>query len=87
MDILCFTPEEQTSIYRVLSSVLHLGNVYFQPHQVLVVISNHLLLDTKSLSSLCDNQRISVMILICNNDGLCLCGCGYRLRVRRWHLL
>ncbi|XP_056890902.1 unconventional myosin-XV [Takifugu flavidus] len=33
MDILCFTPEEQTSIYRVLSSVLHLGNVYFQPHQ------------------------------------------------------
>uniref|UniRef100_H3C0T6 Myosin XVA n=1 Tax=Tetraodon nigroviridis TaxID=99883 RepID=H3C0T6_TETNG len=33
MDILCFTPEEQSSIYRVLSSVLHLGNVYFQPHQ------------------------------------------------------
>ncbi|XP_075948058.1 unconventional myosin-XV [Anarhichas minor] len=33
MDILCFTPEEQTSIYRLLSSVLHLGNVYFQPHQ------------------------------------------------------
>ncbi|XP_008290678.1 unconventional myosin-XV [Stegastes partitus] len=33
MDILCFTPEEQNSIYRLLSSVLHLGNVYFQPHQ------------------------------------------------------
>ncbi|KAM8880381.1 unconventional myosin-XV [Spinachia spinachia] len=33
MDILRFTPEEQTSIYRLLSSVLHLGNVYFQPHQ------------------------------------------------------
>ncbi|XP_028287990.1 unconventional myosin-XV [Parambassis ranga] len=33
MDILCFTPEEQNSIYRVLSSVLHLGNIYFQPHQ------------------------------------------------------
>ncbi|XP_037545758.1 unconventional myosin-XV-like [Nematolebias whitei] len=33
MDILCFTPEEQTGIYRLLSSVLHLGNVYFQPHQ------------------------------------------------------
>ncbi|XP_068445095.1 unconventional myosin-XV isoform X1 [Clinocottus analis] len=33
MDILCFSPEEQTSIYRLLSSVLHLGNVYFQPHQ------------------------------------------------------
>ncbi|XP_034543238.1 unconventional myosin-XV [Notolabrus celidotus] len=33
MDILCFTPEELDSIYRLLSSVLHLGNVYFQPHQ------------------------------------------------------
>ncbi|XP_047434979.1 unconventional myosin-XV [Mugil cephalus] len=33
MDILCFTPEEQNGIYRLLSSVLHLGNVYFQPHQ------------------------------------------------------
>ncbi|XP_074485793.1 unconventional myosin-XV [Sebastes fasciatus] len=33
MDILCFTPEELNSIYRLLSSVLHLGNVYFQPHQ------------------------------------------------------
>lgn len=87
MDILCFTPEEQTSIYRVLSSVLHLGNVYFQPHQVLVVTSTHLLLDRKRLSSLCDNQRIMLMILIDKNEGLCLCGCGYRLRVRRWHLL
>uniref|UniRef100_A0A3B3XS65 Myosin XVAb n=1 Tax=Poecilia mexicana TaxID=48701 RepID=A0A3B3XS65_9TELE len=29
MDILCFTPEEQNGIYRLLSSVLHLGNVYF----------------------------------------------------------
>uniref|UniRef100_A0A1A8A0H6 Myosin XVAb n=1 Tax=Nothobranchius furzeri TaxID=105023 RepID=A0A1A8A0H6_NOTFU len=33
MDILCFTPEELNSIYSLLSSVLHLGNVYFQPHQ------------------------------------------------------
>ncbi|XP_026158447.1 unconventional myosin-XV [Mastacembelus armatus] len=33
MDILHFTPEEQSGIYRLLSSVLHLGNVYFQPHQ------------------------------------------------------
>ncbi|KAK7929365.1 hypothetical protein WMY93_005760 [Mugilogobius chulae] len=33
MDILCFTPEEQSAIYRILSSVLHLGNVFFQPHQ------------------------------------------------------
>ncbi|KAM6939466.1 LOW QUALITY PROTEIN: unconventional myosin-XV [Xenentodon cancila] len=33
VDILCFTPEEQNSIYRLLSSVLHLGNIYFQRHQ------------------------------------------------------
>ncbi|XP_068177193.1 unconventional myosin-XV [Antennarius striatus] len=33
MDILCFTPEEQNGIYRLLSSILHLGNVFFQPHQ------------------------------------------------------
>ncbi|KAM9857023.1 unconventional myosin-XV [Aulostomus maculatus] len=46
MDILCFTPEELNSIYRLLSSVLHLGNVYFQPHQaegheVASVVSAH----------------------------------------------
>lgn len=39
MDILCFTPEEQNGIYRLLSSVLHLGNVYFQPHQVSVSLT------------------------------------------------
>ncbi|KAF6736431.1 Unconventional myosin-XV [Oryzias melastigma] len=33
MDILCFTPEEQNGIYRLLSSILHLGNTYFEPHQ------------------------------------------------------
>ncbi|XP_061840189.1 unconventional myosin-XV [Nerophis lumbriciformis] len=33
MDILRFTPEEQKGIYRLLSSILHLGNVYFQPLQ------------------------------------------------------
>ncbi|XP_045547991.1 unconventional myosin-XV [Salmo salar] len=33
MDILCFSPDEQNGIYRILSSVLHLGNVYFQPFQ------------------------------------------------------
>ncbi|CAJ1054060.1 unconventional myosin-XV [Xyrichtys novacula] len=33
MDALCFTPEELNGIYRLLSSVLHLGNVFFQPHQ------------------------------------------------------
>lgn len=34
MDILHFTPEDQSAIYRVLSSILHLGNVYFQRHEV-----------------------------------------------------
>lgn len=34
MDILCFTPDELNCVYRLLSSVLHLGNVFFQPHQV-----------------------------------------------------
>uniref|UniRef100_A0A3P8WPV5 Myosin motor domain-containing protein n=1 Tax=Cynoglossus semilaevis TaxID=244447 RepID=A0A3P8WPV5_CYNSE len=34
MEILHFAPEDQLSIFRVLSSVLHLGNVYFQKHEV-----------------------------------------------------
>ncbi|XP_034150391.1 unconventional myosin-XV [Esox lucius] len=34
MDILGFSPEEQNAIYRLLSSVLHLGNVFFQPFQM-----------------------------------------------------
>lgn len=34
MEILHFTPEDQSAIFRVLSSILHLGNVYFQKHEV-----------------------------------------------------
>ncbi|XP_068613626.1 unconventional myosin-XV-like [Brachionichthys hirsutus] len=33
MEILHFTPEDQSAIFRVLSSILHLGNVYFQRHE------------------------------------------------------
>lgn len=34
MENLRFTPEDQSVIFRVLSSILHLGNVYFQKHEV-----------------------------------------------------
>ncbi|XP_077460372.1 unconventional myosin-XV [Stigmatopora argus] len=34
MDILRFKAEEQKDIYRLLSSILHIGNVYFQSQQV-----------------------------------------------------
>lgn len=34
MEILHFSPEDQSAIFRVLSSILHLGNVYFQRHEV-----------------------------------------------------
>ncbi|KAM9393773.1 unconventional myosin-XV-like [Pholidichthys leucotaenia] len=33
MEILHFTPEDQSAIFRVLSSILHLGNVYFQRYE------------------------------------------------------
>ncbi|KAM9844223.1 unconventional myosin-XV [Aulostomus maculatus] len=33
MEILHFTPDDQSAIFRVLSSILHLGNVYFQRHE------------------------------------------------------
>ncbi|XP_075879690.1 unconventional myosin-XV [Nelusetta ayraudi] len=33
MEILHFSPEDQSAIFRVLSSILHLGNVYFQTHE------------------------------------------------------
>ncbi|XP_061685358.1 unconventional myosin-XV [Syngnathoides biaculeatus] len=34
MDILRFNGEERKGIYLLLSSILHLGNIYFQSHQV-----------------------------------------------------
>ncbi|KAH0632038.1 hypothetical protein JD844_020062 [Phrynosoma platyrhinos] len=33
MDILHFTPHDQDSIFRILSSILHLGNVYFEKYE------------------------------------------------------
>ncbi|XP_036068960.1 unconventional myosin-XV [Oryzias melastigma] len=33
MEILRFSPEDQSAIFRVLSSILHLGNVYFQRYE------------------------------------------------------
>lgn len=42
MDILCFTPDELNGVYRLLSSVLHLGNVFFQPHQVSLCLARTL---------------------------------------------
>lgn len=34
MEVLGFSVEEQSSIFRILSSVLHLGNVYFEKYEV-----------------------------------------------------
>lgn len=34
MEALGFSVDEQNSIFRILSSVLHLGNVYFEKHEV-----------------------------------------------------
>ncbi|XP_072298739.1 unconventional myosin-XV [Eucyclogobius newberryi] len=33
MEILHFAPEDQSSIFRVLASILHLGNIFFQRHE------------------------------------------------------
>uniref|UniRef100_A0A3Q3KAQ7 Myosin XVAb n=1 Tax=Monopterus albus TaxID=43700 RepID=A0A3Q3KAQ7_MONAL len=62
MDILCFTPEEKNSIYRLLSSVLHLGNVYFQPHQA----------EDQEVASVVSAQEIRVVaeLLQVSPDGL-----------------
>ncbi|XP_059190123.1 unconventional myosin-XV [Centropristis striata] len=62
MDILCFTPEEQNGIYRLLSSVLHLGNVFFQPHQA----------EGQEVASVVSAQEIRVVaeLLQVSPDGL-----------------
>ncbi|GAA6230048.1 unconventional myosin-XV-like [Lates japonicus] len=62
MDILCFTPEELNGIYRLLSSVLHLGNVYFQPHQA----------EGQEVASVVSAQEIRVVaeLLQVSPDGL-----------------
>nr|XP_012779321.2 unconventional myosin-XV [Maylandia zebra] len=62
MDILCFTPEEQNGIYRLLSSVLHLGNIYFQPH----------LAEGQEVASVVSTQEIRVVaeLLLVSPEGL-----------------
>ncbi|XP_055507878.1 unconventional myosin-XV [Leucoraja erinacea] len=46
MEVLGFSPDEQNTIFRILSSVLHLGNVYFEKYEtdsqeVASVVSAH----------------------------------------------
>uniref|UniRef100_A0AAZ1XU22 Myosin XVAa n=1 Tax=Oreochromis aureus TaxID=47969 RepID=A0AAZ1XU22_OREAU len=51
MEILHFTADDQSSIFRVLSSILHLGNVYFQRHEV----------DGQEVASVVSTQEIRVV--------------------------
>ncbi|XP_024920291.1 unconventional myosin-XV, partial [Cynoglossus semilaevis] len=62
MEILHFAPEDQLSIFRVLSSVLHLGNVYFQKHEA----------DGQEVASVVSAQEIRVVaeLLQISPDGL-----------------
>ncbi|XP_041868353.1 unconventional myosin-XV [Melanotaenia boesemani] len=62
MEILHFTPEDQLAIFRVLSSILHLGNVYFQRHET----------DGQEVASVVSAQEIRVVaeLLQISPDGL-----------------
>ncbi|XP_040927699.1 unconventional myosin-XV [Betta splendens] len=51
MDILHFSPEDQSAIFRVLSSILHLGNVYFQKFET----------DGQEVASVVSAQEIRVV--------------------------
>uniref|UniRef100_M3ZGT3 Myosin XVA n=1 Tax=Xiphophorus maculatus TaxID=8083 RepID=M3ZGT3_XIPMA len=51
MEILHFTPEDQSAIFRVLASILHLGNVYFQKHEA----------DGQEVASVVSAQEIRVV--------------------------
>ncbi|XP_041673445.1 unconventional myosin-XV [Cheilinus undulatus] len=51
MEILHFTPEDQSAIFRVLSSILHLGNVYFQRYEA----------DGQEVASVVSAQEIRVV--------------------------
>ncbi|KAG7239479.1 hypothetical protein INR49_028950 [Caranx melampygus] len=51
MEILHFTPDDQSAIFRVLSSILHLGNVYFQRHEA----------DGQEVASVVSAQEIRVV--------------------------
>ncbi|XP_058510682.1 unconventional myosin-XV [Solea solea] len=51
MEILHFTPDDQSAIFRVLSSILHLGNVYFQKYEA----------DGQEVASVVSAQEIRVV--------------------------
>ncbi|XP_042360382.1 unconventional myosin-XV [Plectropomus leopardus] len=51
MEILHFAPEDQSAIFRVLSSILHLGNVYFQRYEA----------DGQEVASVVSAQEIRVV--------------------------
>ncbi|KAJ7992012.1 hypothetical protein DPEC_G00274170 [Dallia pectoralis] len=51
MEILHFTPGDQAAIFRVLASILHLGNVYFQKHEA----------DGQEVASVVSAQEIRVV--------------------------
>ncbi|KAK2833709.1 hypothetical protein Q5P01_017598 [Channa striata] len=51
MDILRFTADDQSAIFRVLSSILHLGNVYFQKYEA----------DGQEVASVVSAQEIRVV--------------------------
>ncbi|XP_037648825.1 unconventional myosin-XV isoform X6 [Sebastes umbrosus] len=51
MEILHFTPDDQSAIFRVLSSILHLGNVYFQRYEA----------DGQEVASVVSAQEIRVV--------------------------
>ncbi|KAM3863907.1 LOW QUALITY PROTEIN: unconventional myosin-XV [Diretmus argenteus] len=51
MEILHFTPDDQSAIFKVLSSILHLGNVYFQKYET----------DGQEVASVVSAQEIRVV--------------------------
>ncbi|XP_028454926.1 unconventional myosin-XV [Perca flavescens] len=51
MEILHFTPDDQSAIFKVLSSILHLGNVYFQKYEA----------DGQEVASVVSAQEIRVV--------------------------
>ncbi|XP_048465678.1 unconventional myosin-XV [Rhincodon typus] len=51
MEVLSFSPDEQNSIFRILSSVLHLGNVYFEKYET----------DSQEIASVVSAREIRVV--------------------------
>ncbi|XP_067859862.1 unconventional myosin-XV [Heptranchias perlo] len=62
MEVLSFSSDEQNSIFRILSSVLHLGNVYFEKYET----------DLQEIASVVSAQEIRVVaeLLQISPDGL-----------------